>query len=105
VLREPTQQREVVGEEGHRQLDHVHRLLAIPPKYAVVQVLGAIKGKSAIHMARSYLGRRQNFTSQQFWARGYDVSTGGRDEASIREDIAKQREVDRRFDQLTMFRE
>jgi putative transposase len=75
VLRELARQREVVVEEGHLQLDHVHMLLSIPPKYAVAQVLGYIKGKSAIHIARTYLGRRQNFTGQHFWARGYYVST------------------------------
>ncbi len=58
VLRELAQQREVGVEEGHLQLDHVHMLLSIPPKYAVAQVLGYLKGKSAIHIARSYLGRR-----------------------------------------------
>jgi len=71
----------------------------------VAQVVGFVKGKSAIHIARTSLGRQQNFLGQHFWARGYDVSTVGRDETSIREDIAKQREVDRRLDQLTMFRE
>jgi len=59
-------------------------LLSIPPKYAVAQVVGFLKGKSAIHIARTYLGRRQNFLGQHFWARGYYVSTVGRDEASIR---------------------
>ena len=103
VLRELARQREVVVEEGHLQLDHVHMLLSIPPKYAVAQVLGYIKGKSAIHIARSYLGRRQNFTGQHFWARGYYVSTVGRNEAAIREYIRKQQAEDQRLDQLEMF--
>lgn len=103
VLRELARQREVVVEDGHLQLDHVHMLLSIPPKYAVAQVLGAIKGKSAIHIARSYLGRRQNFTGQHFWARGYYVSTVGRNEAAIREYIRKQQAEDQRLDQLEMF--
>lgn len=103
VLRELARQREVVVEEGHLQLDHVHMLLSIPPKYAVAQVLGYIKGKSAIHIARSYLGRRQNFTGQHFWARGYYVSTVGRNEAAIREYIRKQQADDQRLDQLEMF--
>lgn len=105
VLRELARQREVVVEEGHLQLDHVHMLLSIPPKYAVAQVLGYIKGKSAIHIARSYLGRRQNFTGQHFWARGYYVSTVGRNEAAIREYIRKQQAEDQRLDQLEMFGE
>ena len=66
VLRELARQREAVVEEGHLQLDHVHMLLSIPPKYAVAQVLGYIQGKSSIHVARTYLGRRQNFTGSVF---------------------------------------
>ena len=103
VLRELAQQRECRVEEGHLQLDHVHMVLSIPPKDAVAQVLGYIKGKSAIHIARTYLGRRQNFTGQHFWARGYYVSTVGRDEATIREYIKKQEAEDQRLDQLNIF--
>ena len=103
VLRELASQRECAVAEGHLQLDHVHMLLSIPPKYAVAQVLGFIKGKSAIHIARTYLGRRQNFTGQHFWARGYYVSTVGRDEAAIREYIRRQEAEDRRLDQLNIF--
>jgi len=83
--------------------DHVHMLLSIPPKYSVAQVIGFIKGKSAIHIARTYVGRRKNFTGQHFWARGYFVSTVGRDEKAIREYIKKQEKEDRRIDQLHMF--
>ena len=90
-------------EEGHLLADHVHMLLSVPPKYAVAQVVGYIKGKSAIHIARSYLGRRQNFTGQQFWARGYYVSTVGRDEIAIREYIQKQEVEEQRLDQLNIF--
>ncbi len=103
VLRELARQREAEVEEGHLQLDHVHMLLSIPPKYAVAQVLGYIKGKRAIHLARTYLGRRQNFTGQHFWARGYYVSTVGRNEAAIREYIRRQQAEDQRLDQLEMF--
>ena len=91
VFRDLAQQRECTVEEGHLQGDHVHMLLAIPPKYAVAQVIGYVKGKSAIHIARTYLGRRQNFTGQSFWARGYYVSTVGRDEATSREVHQKAR--------------
>ncbi len=103
VLRELARQRECVVEEGHLQLDHVHMLLSIPPKYAVAQVLGFIKGKSAIHIARTHLGRRGNFTGQHFWARGYYVSTVGRNEAAIREYIRRQQAEDQRLDQLEIF--
>jgi len=100
VFHNLARQKESEIEEGHLLLDHVHMLIAIPPKYAVSQVIGFIKGKSAIHLARVYGGRRRNFTGQYFWARGYFVSTVGRDEAMIRAYIRRQEEEDRRLDQL-----
>ena len=90
-------------EEGHLMIDHVHMLISIPPKYAVSQVVGFIKGKSAIHIARVYAGRRRNFVGQHFWARGYWVSTVGRDEKIVRQYIRRQEKEDQRLDQLEMF--
>jgi len=81
--------------------DHVHMMISIPPKYAVAQVIGYIKGKSAIHLARAYGERRRNFVGQHFWARGYFVSTVGRDEAVIRDYIRKQEREDTRLDHST----
>jgi len=83
VFHSLSQQRECVIEEGHMMPDHVHMLISIPPKYSVAQVVGFIKGKGAIHIARRYMGRKQNFAGQSFWARGYFVSTVGRDEDVI----------------------
>ncbi len=103
LLRELARQRECLGEEGHLHLDHVHMLLSIPPKYAVAQVLRYIEGQSAVHGARTWLGRRQNVTGQHFWARGYYVSPVGRNEAAIRESIRRPQAEDRRLDQLEMF--
>ena len=100
VFHQLARQKESAIEEGHLLVDHVHILIAIPPKYAVSQVIGFIKGKSAIHLARVYGERRRNFTGQHFWARGYFVSTVGRDEAVIRDYIRRQEEEDRRLDQL-----
>lgn len=91
--------------EGYLRSDHVHMLISIPPKYAVSQVVGFIKGKSAIHIARTFMGRRKNFTGQHFWARGYYVSTVGRDEETIRAYIKNQEQEDQRLDQLSMFQE
>jgi len=91
-------------EEGQLLPDHVHMMIAIPPKYAVSQVVGYIKGKSAIHIAREYGENRRNFVGQHFWARGYFVSTVGRDEAVIREYIRAQQEEDKRLDQLNLWR-
>ena len=91
-------------EEGHLMPDHVHMMISIPPKYAVSQVIGYIKGKSAIHLARVYGERKRNFVGQHFWARGYFVSTVGRDEAVIRAYIRAQEQEDRRLDQMEMWR-
>jgi putative transposase len=82
----------------------VHMLISIPPKYSVSQVIGFIKGKSVIHIARNYLGQKRNFTGQQFWDRGYHVSTVGRDEEAVREYIRAQEQEDRRIDQLNLFK-
>ena len=104
VFRKLAAQKESRIEEGHLLPDHVHMLIAIPPKYAVSQVIGFIKGKSAIHLARVYAEHRRNFVGQHFWARGYFVSTVGRDERIIREYIRKQEEADTRLDQLGLWR-
>lgn len=102
VFRELAARKESEVEEGHLMPDHVHMMLAIPPKYAVSQVVGYIKGKSAIHLARVYGERKRNFVGQHFWARGYFVSTVGRDEAVIREYIKRQEDEDRRLDQMEL---
>lgn len=104
VLRALADQRESRIEEGHLRGDHVHMLVSIPPKYSVAQIVGYIKGRSAIHIARTYAGRRRNFVGENFWARGYFVSTVGRDERSIREYIRHQEKEDQRLDQLEMFK-
>ena len=99
IFRELALQRESRVIEGHLVKDHVHMLISIPPKYAVFQVVGYIKGRSALHIARTYGGRSKNFTGQHFWARGYDVSTCGRDENTIRKDIERQKQFDQKIDQ------
>jgi len=104
VFRELARQKESRIEEGHLQADHVHMLVSIPPKYAVAQVVGYLKGKSAIHIARTYGGRPQNFVGEHFWARGYFVSTVGHDEEAVRRYIREQEAVDRRLEQLELFK-
>lgn len=89
--------------EGHLMPDHVHMLIAIPPKYAVPQVVGYLKGNSAIHVARAYGERKRNFVGQHFWARGYFVSTVGRDEEVIRRCICDQKKETRAWSSLTWF--
>ena len=104
VFRRLAEQKQSRVEEGHLMPDHVHMMLSIPPKYAVSQVIGFIKGKSAIHLARVYGERKRNFVGQNFWARGYFVSTVGRDDAVIREYIRRQEDEDKRLDQLNLWR-
>jgi putative transposase len=91
--------------EGHLCIDHIRKMIEIPPKYAVAQVVGYIKGKSAIAIARNFMGRRQNFTDQNFWARGYYVSTVGLNEEAIRKYIRNQETEDKRLDQLELFKQ
>ena len=102
VFRKLAEQKECRIEEGHMMADHVHMLISVPPKYAVSQVVGYIKGKSAIHVARVYGEKKRNFVGQHLWARGYFVSTVGRDEAVIRAYIRKQEGEDKRLDQLNL---
>jgi putative transposase len=104
VFRQLAGQKESRIEEGHLLVDHVHMMISIPPKYAVSQVVGYIKGKSAIHLARVHGERRRNFVGQHFWARGYFVSTVGRDEATIREYIRNQEKEDQRLEQMNLWR-
>ena len=104
VFRELARRKESEIEEGHVMADHVHMMISIPPKYAVSQVIGYLKGKSAIHIARTYTGRKKNFVGQHFWARGYFVSTVGRDEQVIRDYIRNQEAEDIRVDQLDLLK-
>ena len=105
LFKDLASQRESKILEGHLKPDHVHMLISIPPKLSVSQVVGFIKGKSAIQIARVYLGKRKNFTGEHFWARGYFVSTVGIDEETIREYIKAQEKEDRRLDQMNLFEE
>jgi putative transposase len=97
VFHELAQHKESRIEEGHMMLDHVHMLISIPPKYSVSQVVGYIKGKSAIHLARVYSERKRNFAGQSLWARGYFVSSVGRDEEVIRNYIRHQEQEDEKI--------
>ena len=102
VLRQRALHRESRVEEGHLLVDHVHMLVSIPAKYSVAQVVGYLKGKRAVHIARALADRSRNFVGQHFWARGSFVSTVGRDEQVIREYIQQQEREDRRLDRLPM---
>jgi putative transposase len=104
IFRKLASQKESRIEEGHLMSDQVHMMISIPPKYSVSQVVGYIKGKSAIHLARVYAERRRNYVGQHFWARGYFVSTVGRDEEMIREYIRNQEVEDARLEQMSLWR-
>ena len=103
VFKELAKQKESRVEEGHLMPDHVHMMLSIPPKYSVAQIVGNIKGKSAIHLARAYGEKKRNFVGQHFWARGYFVSTVGRDETAIREYIRNQKKIDEKLKQMKLW--
>ncbi len=103
MFRQLAEQKESRIEEGHLMPDHVHMMIAIPPKHAVSQVIGYIKGKSAIHLARVYGERKRNFVGQHFWARGFYVSTVGQDEPAVRKYIREQEEEDKRLDQMGLW--
>ena len=104
IFKDLARQKESTIEEGHVMPDHVHMLISIPPKYSVASVIGFIKGKSAIQIARRFRGKERNFTGEHFWARGYFVSTVGRDEVRVREYIKNQEKEDVRHEQLQLFR-
>jgi len=90
IFHELARQKECTIIEGHLMPDHVHICISIPPKYAVSSVIGFIKGKSAIAIARQFSGRERNFTGEHFWARGYCVSTVGYEEEKVRSYIREQ---------------
>ena len=102
IFRELAKQKDSQVVEGHLMSDHVHICLSIPPKHAVSNVVGYIKGKSAIAIARHFGGRERNFTGEVFWARGYFVSTVGLDEAMVRAYIRNQEREDERYDQMKL---
>ena len=102
VFHRLAEQKDCRIEEGHLLADHVHMLISIPPKLAVSSVVGFIKGKSAIHVARHFLRRERNYSGQNLWARGYFVDTVGRDEGRIRRYIQEQEIEDRRLEQLEL---
>ena len=103
VFHELARQKECKITEGYTAVDHVHICISIPPKYAVSQVVGFIKGKSAIYIARNFVGRPRNFTGESFWARGYYVSTVGKGEEMIKAYIRNQEAEDQKLDQLKLF--
>ncbi|MCP3878491.1 MAG: IS200/IS605 family transposase [Sulfitobacter sp.] len=102
ILHELASHRESKIVEGHLMADHVHMCISIPPKYAVSTVVGYIKGKSAIQIARQFGGRQRNFTGESFWARRHFVSTVGLDEQMVRAYIRNQDAEDARYEQMKM---
>lgn len=104
VFRRLAEQKGSRIEEGYLMPDHVHMMIAIPPKYAASQVIGFIQGKSAIQRARGYRENRRNFLGQSVWARGYFGSTVGRDEEVVRNHIRTQEQEDQRLEQINLWR-
>ncbi len=106
LFHELAKQKDCKIEEGHLMPDHVHMCISIPPKYAVSNVVGFIfiKGKSAISMARQFMGKAKNFTGENFWARGYFVSTVGLDEEVVKAYIREQEKAEERYEQLSFWK-
>jgi putative transposase len=102
VFAELARQKECCIETGSIQADHVHMVISIPLKYSVANVIGYIKGKSAIYIARVYAGKKRNIVGEQFWARGYYVSTIGKDEQKVKEYVKRQQAEDARIEQLRL---
>lgn len=102
ILRKLCEEKKLELLEGHARENHIHMCVSIPPKFSVSEIVGYLKGKSAIRVHREYLGRKRNFTGYHFWARGYYVSTVGLDEARIRNYIREQEAHDRQVDQLSI---
>ena len=102
IFYEPAGYRECRIEEGHLMGDHVHMCISIPPKYAVSNAVGYLKGKSAIAIARRFGKKVRNFKGENFWARGFFVSTVGLDEVMVREYIRTQGERDKYFEQMNL---
>ena len=94
IFHELARQKECRIVEGHLSADHVHMCIEIPPKHAVSSVIGYIKGKSAIAIARRFKGKQRNFEGENFWARGYAVSTVGFEEEVVRRYIREQEAAD-----------
>ena len=102
MFHELARQKECQIVEGHLMPDHVHMCMSIPPKHAVSQIVGYMKGKRAIGIAREFMGRRRNFSGESFWARGYSVSTVGLDEEVVRAYIRRQEKEEKRLEQLRL---
>lgn len=102
ILHDLAKRKGVIIEEGHLMPDHIHMCISIPPKYAVSNVVGYLKGKSAISIARKFKGRQRNFSGEHFWARGNFVSTVGLDEEMVMEYIRHQEKADEQRDQLKL---
>lgn len=104
ILKDLVRDRGSEIEGGYLCSDHVHMVISIPPKFCVSEVIGYIKGKSAIYVARNFLGRRQNYGGYNLWARGYFVSTVGWDEETIKAYVRNQEEEDKKLEQGDLFR-
>ena len=100
VFHELAKQRGSTIISGYLMIDHVHMLIKIPPKYSVSEVVGYLKGKSAIAIARQFGGKKRNFSGESFWARGYFVSTVGLEKKEVLNYIKNQEAAERKMDGL-----
>ncbi len=95
VFHELSRQKDSKILEGHMMNDHVHMCISIPPKHSVAQVIGYIKGKSAIAVARQFGGKKKNFNGEKLWVRGYAVSTVDLELEEVKKYIKNQTDRDK----------
>ena len=104
LIKELCEWKRIVILEGNVQKDHIHLVLSVPPKYSISEVVGFLKGKSAIKLFDRHLELKNRYWGRHFWARGYCVSTVGLDEDQIRKYIRWQLERDKIMDQLKLWK-
>ena len=103
ILRKLCEQKGVEIIQAEACPDHIHMLIAIPPKYSVAQIMGYLKGKSSLMIFDRHANLKYKYGNRHFWCRGYYVDTVGKNTAAIKEYIATQLKKDREADQLSMF--
>jgi putative transposase len=90
--------------EGNVQREHIHLVLSIPPKYSIAEVVGFLKGKTAIKIFDMHLELKRRFWGRHFWAKGYCVSTVGLDEEQIRKYVKWQLNKDKSMEQMKLWK-
>ena len=105
IIRQLCEWKKIEILEGNIQIDHIHLVLEIPPKYSISEAVGFIKGKSAIKLFDFHLELKRRYWGRHFWAKGYCVSTVGLDEAQIRNYVRYQLHKDKQAEQTKLWKD